>query len=98
MYTVFFLSGKRPSSFAKLKRTCVSTSTFIYVTREPSTVTFIKQYKCQKVLIVSNFTEKTQKIVIPKEASGKLEVLLRNSDSSDEKQLGAYEARVFLVN
>jgi hypothetical protein len=58
----------------------------------------MKQYEYQKDLIVLNFTEQTQRIVIPKEASGKLEVLLRNSDSSDEKQLVAYEARVFLVN
>ncbi|GAB5587469.1 hypothetical protein Unana1_02369 [Umbelopsis nana] len=63
-----------------------------------ATVTYIKHYKGQKMLVTLNFTKEAQDIVIPTDAQGKLELVLSNSESSDTEKLGAYEARVYIVN
>jgi oligo-1,6-glucosidase len=61
------------------------------------TVTYIKVYKCNKMLVVLNFTKGIQDFVVPAEVNGKLELIFSNTELGDNKKLSAFEARVYLV-
>ncbi|KAI8582035.1 hypothetical protein K450DRAFT_171426 [Umbelopsis ramanniana AG] len=76
---------------------CVYGDFYLCDSKNTSTVTYIKAYKCNKILVVLNFTKDVQDFIIPAEVTGELELIFNNTESTDRESLLAFEARVYLV-
>lgn len=42
-------------------------------------MTYIKVYKCNKILVVLNFTKDIQDFIVPVEATGELDLIFSNT-------------------